>query len=256
MSASAAVAVDAPWPPASCQPPLIRRGICSRAARRHAARRALRGTRRLRVACSGTAVTSACRKVRGARPRDAESSAAVRIGAGDLCVGRHPVVGMRRPLLGGQQRQQRGQRIDRKGLPRREVQVLADQSNQSPAAMIADHRAIGGDHVDAQVEERETVVCREGRGWHGANDSRARVCSSTCPRRNCPAPAPSAPLQFYGGTDRRAGALPVCFSRASTASPLHGAPDEKGFWPVLWGARSGWLLARIGIAMPRRCWTA
>ncbi|MCC6241976.1 MAG: hypothetical protein IT353_04005 [Gemmatimonadaceae bacterium] len=56
--------------------------------------------------------------------------------------------------------------------------------------------------------------------------------------------APVAPLQFYGGT---LGALaPVCcFVAGVAALALQGAPDEKGFWPVLLGALVlGLLLAR------------
>lgn len=56
--------------------------------------------------------------------------------------------------------------------------------------------------------------------------------------------APVAPLRFYGGT---LGALaPVCcFVGGVAALALQGAPDEKGFWPVLLGALVlGLLLAR------------
>ena len=53
-----------------------------------------------------------------------ETGAAVRVGASNLCVGRHPVIGVRVSLLGGQQRQYGGQRVHRKGLSGRETQVL------------------------------------------------------------------------------------------------------------------------------------
>ena len=62
-----------------------------------------------------------------ARPRDAEAGRAIRIGAGDLGVGRHPVVRVGRALLGGQKRQQRRERIDRKALAGRQMQHLAAQ---------------------------------------------------------------------------------------------------------------------------------
>ena len=82
----------------------------------------------------------------------------MRVRTGDLRVGRHPVVGMRRPLFGGQERQQRGQRIEREALPRREVQVLAAQRKPVARLMIAHHRPVRGDHVHAQIKERKGIV--------------------------------------------------------------------------------------------------
>jgi len=55
---------------------------------------------------------------------------------------------------------------------------------------------------------------------------------------------PSDPLRFYGGL---AGALApfVCFLAGVAFLALNGAPDEKGFWPILLGALIvGLLLAR------------
>lgn len=55
---------------------------------------------------------------------------------------------------------------------------------------------------------------------------------------------PAAPLEFHGGT---AGALApfACFIAGVAALAFAGAPDERGFWPVLLGALIvGLLLAR------------
>jgi hypothetical protein len=67
--------------------------------------------------------------------------------------------------------------------------------------------------------------------------------------RHTPSPSPSpgptpTPLTFYGGL---AGALApfVAFLSGVAWLALNGAPDEKGFWPILLGALMlGLLLAR------------
>gem|GEM_PF-5794882 len=90
--------------------------------------------------------------------RDLEASAAQRVGARDLHVGRHPVVRVGLPLLGGQERQQGSQRVDREGLARRETQVLAGELEIVPGLMVAHHRAVFLHDLHAQVVERELVV--------------------------------------------------------------------------------------------------
>ena len=88
-------------------------------------------------------------------------AAAMRIGTGDLGVGRHPIVGMRHALFGRQQRQERRQRIDRERLSRRERQVLAFELEVVAGLVVADHRTIGGNDLHLQVIEDERVArCR------------------------------------------------------------------------------------------------
>ena len=90
--------------------------------------------------------------------RDAEARAAVRIGTGHLGVGGHPVVALGRALLGRQQRQQRGQRIEREALAGRQGEVLAVHLEVVADAVAAHHRPLGGDDLDAQIVQRELVV--------------------------------------------------------------------------------------------------
>src|SRR4029453_4235887 len=56
---------------------------------------------------------------------DVQPARAVGIGAGDLGIARYPVMRMGFALLGGKQRQHRGQRIDGKALARRQIKHLA-----------------------------------------------------------------------------------------------------------------------------------
>src|SRR5688572_18086389 len=86
-----------PWPPASCQPPLMIGNTCH-----------------FRMAkCADT------------RARNAEERAAVRIGTGDVGIGGHPVRGVSHPLFGGKDRQQCCQRVDRKRLAIRKAQIFS-----------------------------------------------------------------------------------------------------------------------------------
>ena len=153
MSASAAAASTAPWPPASCQPPFIRRETVV-AGRELDARHIHRFT----AGGSGTAVTSLWRKVRV--PMRVMRNRAPQLGSGQAmsvsvviqscgCVTR---------CFAGKQRQQRRQRINGEGLRPRAGQVLAAQLEPVAGAMAADHRPIGGHHFDAQVVEVERVV--------------------------------------------------------------------------------------------------
>ena len=64
-----------------------------------------------------------------------------------------------RPLLGGEERQHRGQRVDREPLPRRQVQHLAPELEMVARLRPAvDRPALGRDHLDPQVVELEGVV--------------------------------------------------------------------------------------------------
>ena len=81
------------------------------------------------------------------------------IRAGDFAVAGHPIVGMGRPLLGGKQRQHRGDRIDGKSLAGRQGQHFAAKLEIVPVARAAIGLApMRHDRLDAQVPKFETVL--------------------------------------------------------------------------------------------------
>ena len=88
------------------------------------------------------------------------------VGTGDLGVRRHPVIGIGQALLGRQQWQHRGQRIDRYALTGRQVQHLAAQfemiANLRPAVEL---RTLRCHHFNAQIKQFETVVRSGGHGF-------------------------------------------------------------------------------------------
>src|SRR5262245_46430455 len=151
----------APWPSASCQPPFTIREIEYPGA--SSARTRIRRFAFLRPRARGTHRSRKRRRgdVRviedgAADPMDAESTAAERIRTRDHRVRGHPVVGMRLALLGGEQRKERRERVERKGLPRRQRKVLAAQLERIAELVIANHpdaRRLFNDH--AQIEETE-----------------------------------------------------------------------------------------------------
>src|SRR5688500_930844 len=91
------------------------------------------------------------------RPGDAEPGAAVWDWARDVRIRRHPVVRVCVALLCRQQRQQRRERVHRKGRLR-EDEVLSLHVERVTETMAADHRAIAGDDVYPQVEQLERIV--------------------------------------------------------------------------------------------------
>jgi hypothetical protein len=91
----------------------------------------------------------------------------VGIGTGDLGVGRHPVVRVGGALLGREQREERRQRVEREGLAGGEAQVLARELEPVADLVVADHRAIGGDDLHPQVEQRKAVIDRGSARWAG-----------------------------------------------------------------------------------------
>ena len=131
----------------------------------------------------------------------------MRVGAGDLGVGRHPVVAVRRPLLGGQKREHGGERVDREALAGRQVQHLAAKLEEvaGPGAAI-DPAALGRHDLDAQVVQLEAVVgVRQfarpqgegyGEAWHPAGSMSRAVASPPPVPRYCTSAIakPSQPL--------------------------------------------------------------
>ena len=132
----------------------------------------------------GTAVTSAWRETRLPVRRDAQARRTVRVRAGDLGVGGHPVVRCGLALLRGEQRQDRGERVDREALAGRKVQHLAPELEEVAGLRAAiEPRAGRGDDLDPEVVELEAVVWRvrhepplRGIGRHGYGFRGAGLC--------------------------------------------------------------------------------
>ena len=179
---------------------------------------------------SGTAVTSPWRKVRS--PVRVMRNSAPQWGSGQAMSVSVVIQSLSSvpPLLGGEQRKQGRQRIERKRLAVGEAQVLARQLEVVAGRVVADHGALGCDHLDAQIVEGEAVV-RVGHGGPPQMDAVAYACLSS---PHHPGQA-QATLRFRFGL---VGALgPFALFLAGVAwLGLHGAPDEKGFWPVLLAA--------------------
>lgn len=89
---------------------------------------------------------------------DAEPPAAMRIGAGDLGVGGHPVIGVGHALLGGQERQKGRQRIGRYLLACLEDQRFALHAEGLALDMAAHGVATVEHRLDAQIVEPEAVI--------------------------------------------------------------------------------------------------
>ena len=89
---------------------------------------------------------------------DAEPCAAVGVGTRDVGVGGHPVVRVGHALLRRKDGQERRQRINGKGLSRRQREVLPAQLEPVAGAMAAHHGPIRRHHFDAQIVELERVV--------------------------------------------------------------------------------------------------
>src|SRR5262249_27097824 len=86
-----------------------------------------------------------------ARPRDPVDRLAIRVRIRHVLVARHPVVFVRGPLLGRQQRQQCRQRVQRETLPRREEYVLTDPLEVVRIRVLADDPPSAVLDLDAQV---------------------------------------------------------------------------------------------------------
>ena len=162
-----------------------------------------------------------------------KSTWAVRVGTGDLGVGRHPVVGVGRTLLGGQQRQDRRERIDREALARRQRQNLALELEIVAGARAAiDLRPGGHDRLDPQVPELEAFVGLVVRSSLSASGAWAPVSEI---KKAKPIPAPRAPSEVR---ERRRPSIRDCrLSGAGQRSTIRseimlgdGAdPKEKSF---------------------------
>lgn len=96
-------------------------------------------------------------KCTSAGARNAKAASAMRVGAGDIGIGGHPVRRVGHALLGRENREEGSEGVEGETLPIGEPEVLALQLEPGPCRVIADHRLVRGDDVDAEIVEGEGV---------------------------------------------------------------------------------------------------